>query len=96
MADDASRLRRISPFIGERPLQQIHEGTLAPYVEACRKEGLKAKTINNGIDVVRRLLNLTAGKWRDENGLTWLETPPLLSMVEVTDARLPYLWVANS
>ena len=39
---------------------------------------------------MRRLLNLAARKWRDEHGLTWLETPPLLSMVEVTDARQPY------
>ena len=39
---------------------------------------------------MRRLLNLAARKWRDEHGLTWLETPPLLSMVEVMDARQPY------
>ena len=59
-------------------------------MNACRKKGLKTKTINNGIEVVRRLLNLAARKWRDDQGLTWLETPPLLSMVEVTDARQPY------
>jgi integrase len=90
IADDASRLKRLLPLVGELPLQHIHDGTLAPYVEACRKKGLKTKTINNGIEVVRRLLNLAARKWRDEHGLTWLETPPLLSMVEVTDARQPY------
>ena len=59
-------------------------------MEACRERSLKTKTINNGIEVVRRLLNLAARKWRDEHALTWLETPPLLSMVEVTDARQPY------
>jgi integrase len=90
IADDASRLKRILPFVGDLPLHQVHDGTLAPYVAACRKKGLKTKTINNGIEVVRRLLNLAARKWRDEQGLTWLETPPLLSMAEVTDARSPY------
>ncbi|MCP5299063.1 MAG: tyrosine-type recombinase/integrase [Chromatiaceae bacterium] len=90
IGDDASRLKRLLPYIGTLPLQHIHDGTLAPYVNACRKKGLKTKTINNGIEVVRRLLNLAARKWRDEHGLTWLETPPLLSMVEVTDARQPY------
>ena len=90
IADDASRLKGLLPLIGHLPLQQLHDGTLAVYVEACKGKGLKTKTINNGIEVVRRLLNLAARKWRDENGLTWLETPPLLSMVEVTDARQPY------
>jgi integrase len=28
--------------------------------------------------------------WRDEHGLTWLETPPLIQMLPVTDARKPY------
>jgi integrase len=90
IADDASRLKGLLPLIGDLPLRQTHDGTLAVYVDACRAKGLKTKTINNGIEVVRRLLNLAARKWRDENGLTWLETPPLLSMVEVTDARQPY------
>ena len=29
-------------------------------------------------------------QWRDENGLTWLDTPPLIQMLRVTDARRPY------
>jgi len=29
--------------------------------------------------LVRRILNLAARKWRDEQGLTWLETAPLIS-----------------
>ena len=37
-----------------------------------------------------RILNLAARKWRDEHGLTWLETPPLLTFQEVDDARSPY------
>ncbi|HEB59687.1 MAG TPA: site-specific integrase, partial [Gammaproteobacteria bacterium] len=37
-----------------------------------------------------RILNLAARLWRDENGLTWLETPPLIQMLPVTDARKPY------
>jgi len=35
-------------------------------------------------------LNLAARLWRDENGLTWLDTPPLIQMLPVTDARPPY------
>lgn len=90
IGDDASRLKSLLPFIGHLPLKQIHDGTLAPYVDDCSARGLKKKTINNGLEVVRRILNLAARRWRDENGLTWLETPPLLTMQEVDDARSPY------
>ena len=90
ISDDASRLKGLLPFIGELPLQQIHDGTLATYVNDCSAKGLKKKTINNGLEIVRRILNLAARKWRDQHGLTWLETPPLLTMQEVDDARAPY------
>ena len=90
IADDASRLKSLLPFIGDIPLHQIHDGTLSPYVDDCIAKGLKKKTINNGLEVVRRILNRAARKWRDDYGLTWLETPPLLSMLEVDDARRPY------
>jgi len=90
IADDASRLKGLIPFIGGMPLHQIHDGTLSPYIDDCIAKGLKKKTINNGLEVVRRILNRAARKWRDEHGLTWLETSPLLSMLEVDDARRPY------
>ena len=51
---------------------------------------VKTKTINLDLSVVRRILNLAARKWRDEQGLTWLETAPLISMLKVRDARAPY------
>lgn len=35
-------------------------------------------------------LILAARLWRDESGLTWLETAPLLQMLECDDARKPY------
>ena len=90
IGDDASRLKGLIPVIGGLPVQQIHDGTLAPYVAACNAKGLQKKTINNGLEIVRRILNLAGRKWRDEYGLTWLETPPLLTMQEVDDARPPY------
>jgi integrase len=90
ISDDASRLKSLLPFIGNLLLTQIHDGTLAPYVADCSARGLRKKTINNGLEIVRRILNLAARRWRDENGLTWLETPPLLTMQEVDDARAPY------
>jgi len=101
--DDVYRLKLLDPFLGERGLHEIHDGTLAPFiawrrqpVKVKRKNGkvwrkqVKTKTINLDLGLVRRILNLAARKWRDEQGLTWLETAPLISMLKVRDARPPY------
>jgi integrase len=83
-------LQSLDPFIGELPLSKLHDGTLQPYIAARRASGIKSKSINNGLGVLRRILNLAARKWRDEYGLTWLETPPLISMLTTRDSRKPY------
>jgi len=87
---DAYMLQSLDPFIGGMPLSKLHDGTLQLYITARRGAGIKSKSINNALSVVRRILNLGARKWRDEYGLTWLETPPLISMLPTHDARKPY------
>ena len=102
-ADDVYRLKLLDPFLGERDLHQIHDGTLTSFiawrrqpVKVKRKSGkvwvkqVKTKTINLDLSLVRRILNLAARKWRDEQGLTWLETVPLISLLKLRDARAPY------
>jgi len=90
IVSDGYMLQSLDPFIGEVPLSKLHDGTLQPYIAARRAEGIKSKTINLALSVVRRILNLAARKWRDEHGLTWLGTPPLLSMLSAPDSRKPY------
>lgn len=90
IADAAWHLRLLDPYIGSLPLNQIHDGTLGKFVEVRRRAGVKAKSINLSLEIVRRVLNLCARKWRDDNGLTWLETAPLLSMLPVKDAAKPF------
>ncbi len=90
IGDYAMHLKQLDPFIGDLPLQNVHLGTLQPFIEARRKQGIKTKSINLSLGCVRRILNLAARLWRDENGLTWLETAPLIQMLPVTDARRPY------
>jgi integrase len=102
-ADDVYRLKLLEPFLGERALHEIHDGTLAPFiawrrqpVKVKRKSGkvwlkqVKNKTINLDLGLVRHILNLAARKWRDEHGLTWLEAAPLISLLKLRDARPPY------
>src|SRR5882672_1305147 len=79
--NDIYLLERLMPFIGQCTLDQLHDGTLAPYVQDRKAKGLANKTINLGLTLVRRILNLAARSWRNENGLTWLDTPPLLTFL---------------
>jgi hypothetical protein len=71
------------------PLNQVHSGTLQPFIEARRKAGIKSGTVNRSLAVARRILRLCAELWRDEYGMTWLETAPMLPDVDWRDSRAP-------
>jgi hypothetical protein len=49
IADDASRLKGLMPWIGQLPLDRIHIGTLQPWIEHRRKNGISPGTINQGL-----------------------------------------------
>jgi len=87
---DAWSLKRIDPFIGSLTLENVHMGTLRPYIEHAKKQGLKHRTINMPLEVVRHILNLAAGEWLDEHGLTWLQSAPKIRLLPRTDAKEPY------
>jgi hypothetical protein len=87
---DAWDLKRIDQFIGDLPLENVHMGTLRPYVEQAQSQGLKNRTIVMPLEVVRHILNLATGEWWDENGLTWLRTAPKIRLLPRSDARDPY------
>lgn len=82
-------LKAVMPFIGKLKLDQVHNGTLDAFRKARKAEGRKNKTINLSMSVVRRILNLAARDWRDENGITWLAQAPLITMMKLTDQRPP-------
>ncbi|RLA46698.1 MAG: site-specific integrase [Gammaproteobacteria bacterium] len=86
----AQSLKILDTVIGDLPLRQVHQGTLDKFIQYRRKQGMKANTINRDLAVVRRILNLAARLWRDEYGLTWLQTAPLLQLLDCDDARKPY------
>jgi len=90
IADDTSQIKRLRPYIGDLPLHQVHMGTLQKFIDDARAAGNKANTINLHLAVVRRILNLCAGTWRDPGGLTWLEHPPKIVLLPKTDQRPPY------
>jgi len=86
----AQSLQILDPHIGDLPLRRVHQGTLETFIQHRRSQGMRANTINRDLAVVRRILTLAARLWRDECGLTWLETAPLLQLLDRDDARKPY------
>lgn len=87
--DNVRHLKLLNSYIGDLSLEQVHGGTLKPFIEARLKEGKKTKTINLALSVVRRVLNLAATEWIDEHGLTWLAAAPRIKLLSVRDAEPP-------
>lgn len=90
LEDDISHLKQLLPWLGPVPLDRIHLGTLQPWIDRRRKDGKAVGTINHGIKVVRRILNLAASDWVDEHGLTWLHAAPKLRLLPDREKRQPY------
>jgi integrase len=65
-------------------------GSLQRFIEERKKQGVKMRTINYGLQVVRHILNIAASEWLDENGKTWLEHAPKIKLLSETDKRQPY------
>jgi len=87
---DAERLSILDGYIGNLVLESVHMGTLQSYIKARQKDGLKTRTINHGLQIIRHILNLAASEWRDELGLTWLASAAKIKLLPEYDSRKPY------
>jgi integrase len=100
---DIFNLKPVMPFIAKLRLDQVHDDTLKPFI-AARKSTMKKrrisktqyemrpltnKTVNLSLSVVRRILNLCARSWRDDEGRTWLQTAPKITLLPLVDSRPP-------
>jgi integrase len=65
-------------------------GSLQLFIEKRRESGVKTRTINHGLKIVRRILNLAASEWMDEFGLTWLASAPKIKLLPEDDNREPF------
>src|ERR1700730_14021774 len=90
ICEDARLLKRLDPHVGNLSLRKVHMGTLQPFIAKRRSEGVKSRSINNSLALIRHILNLAASEWRDEQGLTWLESAPKIRLFPVSDGRAPY------
>ncbi len=90
LREDARHLKLLDPFIGSLPLEAVHMGSLSPFIEARRAGGRSKRTINYALQTVRHLLNLAAGEWMDEYGMTWLAHAPKIKLLREDDKKEPY------
>jgi integrase len=90
IADDALHLRLLDSFIGDLTLDSIHMGTLQPFIQHRKGQGVKNRTINYAIQTVRHILNTAASEWVDESGKTWMDHAPKFKFLPETDRRAPY------
>ena len=87
----AYHIERLDLWIGNLPLDDVCDETLASFQKARRDDDMVSQTtINRSLEVVRRILNLAARSWRHPNRMTWLETAPLISIRKNRNARKPY------
>lgn len=90
IGDDAMHFKFLDQYVGQLSIDQIHNGSLQPFIEKRLAEGRKTKTINLALGSLRHMLNLAASEWIDEQGLTWLQTAPKIKLLSIKDARGPY------
>ena len=88
--DDISRLKGLMPWIGGAAIDKLHMATLQPWMADRRGAGCAAGTVNNGLQIVRRILNLAASEWMDEHGLTWIQAPAKIKLIANPDRRQPH------
>lgn len=88
--DDIGRLKGLMPWIGHVPIDRLHMGVLQPWIADRKAHGRAPGTINHGLQVVRHILNLAAGEWMDEHGLTWLHAAPKIKLLPVLSIRRPH------
>lgn len=81
IVSETYHLKSVMPTIGHLPINQIHDGALAPHVKSRLAAGRAHKTVNLELAIVRRVLNLCATSWRDDGGLTWLEQAPRITLL---------------
>jgi integrase len=92
----AIHLDQLFPFLGQRVLEQIHDGTMKTFIDYELTRGKSPKSINNAIAVVSAILNRAARRWRDEEGKPWLKYAPpritRLSLVGKQAKAYPLTW----
>lgn len=94
-------IEQLDPYIGDCPITHIDDGALAKFIKDRQtpsktttgkvKPGVSNRTVNIALQRVVRILNLCSRKWRDEKKRPWLDSVPMITMLEEKkSSRKPY------
>lgn len=64
--------------------------SLRQFVEDRKKEGVKNRTVNYTLQVIRHLLKQATDDWLDKEGKGWLLKAPKIKLLPQQDSRKPY------
>ncbi|NYT61457.1 tyrosine-type recombinase/integrase [Alcaligenaceae bacterium] len=87
--NEASMLKPIIATHGSLTIDRICMDSIADFIEARKNQKLQASTINRTLAIVRAICNRAASKWRFDNGLTWLDRAPTITLLNEDDKRPP-------
>lgn len=86
----ATYLDQLVEYIGDMPINEIKHSSFDRYIED-RRNIVRNRTINIALQRAVRVLNLCARKWRDSHNRPWLDSVPMIEMLdEKKAARKPY------
>src|SRR3989338_321372 len=90
IGEDIHDLGYLRCYFNNQPLEAIHMGSLQAFIEQRKKDGVKNRTINKALQILRHLLNLAASEWLNDDGKPWLDHAPKLRMLSESDKKEPY------
>lgn len=74
-------LSQLVDYIGDMPVNEISHISFELYIQD-RKKKVSHRTINIALQRAVRVLNLCARKWRDDQNRPWLDSVPLVEMLD--------------
>jgi integrase len=88
---DATALKNLDPYIGDKFIDEIHDGTFNEFRTNREAEGVSIGSVDRDIGTAARVLEEAARKWRDDGtNLTWLIETPMIEYQREYNKRLPY------
>jgi integrase len=88
---DATALKNLDPYIGNRFIGEIHDGTFDKFRKDREADGVSIGSVDRDIGTAARVLEEAARKWRDDGtNLTWLVETPMIEYQREYNKRLPY------
>lgn len=90
IVEDIHQITLLKPYIGQQALNKINMLSLQTFIADRQQQGVKNRTINYALQVLRRILKLAADEWLDESNLSWLDKAPKIKLLPLSDQRPPH------